>query len=358
MALLKELISKLKGESVTIGIDVGHYSVKAVAVAHLEKSCEILDFGMEKLEIGTLNDGAIHNRENLSNVVIDVINSLETRGKETNIVIAFPWSNGVLADKIMVKAQKGIGLEERIIFEAGHHSPFDDPDITMDYQILKSNVETQDSEVLLVASKNEVLRKWSEFFVDIGVQPVALDIDAFSMFNTFNLLNHTELPNSVGILNIGEHRSVITFIYKNAYHSTRDIKRGSIDSVVKAISRKVGYNIEEVRRMMESESVMEEHTDLVMDFHYSYDNLIAEVSHSFQYFQSYTNEQVDQVFLCGGGGNIPGLKDHMKEVLGIEVEYMPGLDNLRNVSMGEGVAIADKEARVLNIALGMALRKF
>ena len=195
----------MRGESASIGIDLGHKSLKAVKVYHKAKKFYFVDKVELAIEDGVLVDGEINQPEILGGKIIDALEYLKYDKSFDDIFLSISWSSGILADQVNLKFPKGSDEEEVILFEAGNRPPFDEKDITLDYQVLDSNDEKETKEVLLVAAKNSVLQKWARFLETFSIHPLAFDVDSFSIFNTFiSCASESDLSGSVAILNIGQ----------------------------------------------------------------------------------------------------------------------------------------------------------
>ncbi|MCX5701947.1 MAG: pilus assembly protein PilM, partial [Candidatus Omnitrophica bacterium] len=85
-------------------------------------------------------------------------------------------------------------------------------------------------------------------------------------------------------------------------------------------------------------------------------NLANEVRTSFDYYESQNASSVAKIFLSGGGSLVPGIKEKLANLLGIELEYW---EPLEAISISDSVDF--KKIKALSgqfaVAVGLALRK-
>ena len=197
------LISKIRGLRETVGIDVGHYSIKYVKVLHGASGNKIvLDADLERVPDGCIVNGEIQVRE--GDAPTDKDGKREKDGAEllaeamAKLLIRHPiddscdivasvncgaGAGGVLVDRVSVKVPKN-GNEAAIILQtAQSRPPFDDQDNVIDYEIYSR--ENDDVKVNVVAAKSALLDSWAQFFNRRGLKLSALDVDIFGLLNSF-----------------------------------------------------------------------------------------------------------------------------------------------------------------------------
>ena len=169
------LISKIRGMRETVGIDVGHYSIKYVKVLHGASGNKIVvDADLERVPDGSIVNGEIQVREgdaptnengqrekDGAELLSDALNKLLLRhpiDDSCDVVASVncgAGAGGVLVDKISVKVPKN-GNEAAIILQtAQSRPPFDDQDNVIDYEI--ASRENDDLKVNVVAAKSALL---------------------------------------------------------------------------------------------------------------------------------------------------------------------------------------------------------
>ena len=169
------LISKIRGMRETVGIDVGHFSIKYVKVLHGATGNKIVvDADLERVPDGAIVNGEIQVREgdaptddkgqrekDGAELLSDALNKLLIRhpiDDSCDVVASVncgAGAGGVLVDKIAVKVPKN-GNEAAIILQtAQSRPPFDDQDNVLDYEV--SSRENDELKVNVVAAKSALL---------------------------------------------------------------------------------------------------------------------------------------------------------------------------------------------------------
>jgi type IV pilus assembly protein PilM len=83
----------------------------------------------------------------------------------------------------------------------------------------------------------------------------------------------------------------------------------------------------------------------------------AEVGRTFDYFRSTVqSQQVDKVYLSGGGAKAHGLVEQISDRLGIPVEIFNPFANL-HIANGIDPEVLRQDAPFLGVAAGLATRK-
>ena len=201
---LDSIIARIRGERQTIGIDIGHYSIKVVRVHHGRGgSRRVVAADMERVPDGAVVDCEIKDSGKLLEALSRVMTRSFPESENADIVASVNWASGVLADRIGVKVPKN-GNEDAIIIQTAQaRPPFDDQDNVLDYQVIART----DGEVkaMIVAAKNAMLDTWSNFFRDAGYHLSAIDVDIFGIVNAYlTTVPDEQAEQTVALFNIGE----------------------------------------------------------------------------------------------------------------------------------------------------------
>jgi type IV pilus assembly protein PilM len=118
-------------------------------------------------------------------------------------------------------------LEDQIHWEAEQYIPFDINDVNIDFQILASDQsDPTKMEVLLVASKKDIINDYIAVFNETGVRLAIIDVDSFAMQNAFEL-NYDVDPEQVSaLINIGANIMNLNIVKNGVSLFTRDVQMG------------------------------------------------------------------------------------------------------------------------------------
>jgi len=349
----------IQGDPITVGIDIGNYSIKIARIAHKSSGPVLLGAGIHVLKPDTLAGGEIKNRDELLHSLTSLVHRTDPTGKIKDVVLSLSWSYGVIADRIRLKGDKESTDEEQILMEAGQRSPFDVDNITLDYKILAKNPESNEMEVLLVAAKNPVMQAYIDLLYEAGLRPLVIDVDAFAVTNAYLLSAPEEdLGKVVSLINVGENLTNLTFLKNGTYHSTRDIAT-ACDFFLKTLMKNLKVDREEAAAILRGKNVEPQSQAIVnRGIEFAAEELSVGIDLAFGYFQSSENNlKVEKMVLCGGGATIRNLAGILAKRHNVEVEIANPLAHVAYDEKRFTGPIPENISTILTVATGLALRK-
>ena len=377
------LISKIRGMRETVGIDVGHYSIKYVKVLHGASGNKIVvDADLERVPDGSIVNGEIQVREgdaptnengqrekDGAELLSDALNKLLLRhpiDDSCDVVASVncgAGAGGVLVDKISVKVPKN-GNEAAIILQtAQSRPPFDDQDNVIDYEI--ASRENDDLKVNVVAAKSALLDSWAQFFNRRGVKLAALDVDIFGMLNAYvATMEDKDRDQTVALFNVGEKKMSVAFVQDGVFHSMRAMACGSLDMVVSKTCMNLGIDSEKFHEILSKGdlSVVDGFSEAEVEaaLRLAYEDLMAQIDIGIRYFSSTEDSKpLTKILLGGGGAAAPGLKEFVAEHSGIDTDTVNPfrLVPCDSKVFGDG-GLSIALSNIYAPALGLAMRKF
>ncbi|WP_297699253.1 pilus assembly protein PilM [uncultured Fibrobacter sp.] len=377
------LISKIRGMRETVGIDVGHFSIKYVKVLHGATGNKIVvDADLERVPDGAIVNGEIQVREgdaptddkgqrekDGAELLSDALNKLLIRhpiDDSCDVVASVncgAGAGGVLVDKIAVKVPKN-GNEAAIILQtAQSRPPFDDQDNVLDYEV--SSRENDELKVNVVAAKSALLDSWAQFFSRRGVKLAALDVDIFGLLNAYvATVEDSEKDATVAVFNIGEKKMSVAFVQDGTFHSMRAMAGGSLDMVISKTCMNLGIDSDKCHEILSNGdlSVVDGFSEAEVEaaLRLAYEDLMAQIDIGIRYFSSSEDSKpLNKILLGGGGAAAPGLKEFIAERSGYETDTINPfrLVPCDSKVFGEsGISVA--LSNIYAPALGLAMRKF
>ncbi len=349
----------IQGDPITVGIDIGNYSIKIARIAHRQAGPVLLGAGIHVLKPDTLAGGEIRNRDELLHSLTSLVHRTDPSGKIKDVVLSLSWSYGVIADRIRLKSDKEASDEEQILMEAGQRSPFDVDNITLDYKVLSKNPDNNEMEVLLVAAKNPVMQGYIDLLYEAGLRPLVVDVDAFAVTNAYLLSAPEEdLKKVVSVINVGENLTNLTFLKNGTYHSTRDIAT-ACDFFLKTLMKNLKVDREEASSILRGKNVDPQNQAIVnRGIEFAAEELSVGIDLAFGYFQSSENNlKVEKMVLCGGGATIRNLAGILAKRHNVEVEIANPLAHVAYDEKRFTGPIPENISTILTVATGLALRK-
>ena len=206
-----------------IGLDIGSSSVKAVQLKRSKGSYTLQAFGMEPLLPQTIVDGTIMDQGAVVEAIRGLWSRLRLRSKDVAIAIA---GHSVIIKKIVLTPMTRDQLEDQLPFLVDEHVRLKKDDVEIDYDVITQQNATGQMEILLVAAKKEVVHDYAAVVRDAGLNPLVVDVAAFTAQNAFEV-NYDLAPGETAVLiNIGAAISNINIIRDQKSLFTRDITIG------------------------------------------------------------------------------------------------------------------------------------
>ena len=378
------LIARIRGERETVGIDVGHYSIKYVKVYHDANGKRIVrEVDLEPVPAGSIINGLIQRRDS------DDMSAEKGAKKEkdgfdklgeafSKLMLRHPidenvdvvasvncgaGEGGVLVDRLSIKVPKN-GNEEAIIVQtAQSRPPFDDQDNVLDYEVVSH--EGDEVKVNVVAAKSSMLDSWAQFFTRKGIRLSALDVDIFGLLNSFvATASEEELKKTTAIFNIGDNKMSVGFVQDGAFHSVRSMNGGSLNVIINKLSSSLDISAEKCHEMFEKNDlkVIDNVAISVLEdaMNVAFEELMSQITFGIRYHSSAEDSRpLERILIGGGGAAVPGLLQYIAEKTGIETATVNPFRSVEcdsSVVDKEGMSIA--LSNIYAPALGLAMRKF
>jgi type IV pilus assembly protein PilM len=336
----------------SLGLDIGSSSVKVAELEERPEGVTLVNFGMADLLPEAIVDGEIMDRQ----AVVDAIRNLfEERAIKNKRVTSAVSGRAVIVKKILMDRLGEEDAREAIFWEAEQHVPYDVSDVTLDFQILKTDVGPKQMQVLLVAAKKEMVNVHSELIREAGLIPELIDVDAFAVQNALEA-NYDFTPEDViTFVNIGAERTNVSIVKDGVPHFTKDLALGS-HTVAEAIQREYGLSQDQAFKVLRGEG--EGTYDVPQFVQTACDDLVVTLDRALAYLKTSNEaEGLTRILLSGGSAQIQGLKELMSDKFRVPVELANPLTRIgHDPSLFEGRDPA-REAPALTVAIGLALRK-
>ena len=208
----------------SIGLDIGSGFVKLVQVDHSGDQPEVTRIATRPLLPDAIVEGEVMD----PGIVADTVRELFAEvGAKGDSVITAVGGHDVIIKKIEMDRMNVSDAREVIRWEAEQHVPFDIRSVELDFQILDSEAGGDQMQVLLVAAKRELVENKVSLLMDAGLQPAAIDVDAFALHNAFEHNYPEGMEGIVALVNVGHDTTNVNILAEGIPILTRDIPFGS-----------------------------------------------------------------------------------------------------------------------------------
>ncbi|HXN06472.1 MAG TPA: type IV pilus assembly protein PilM [Nitrospiria bacterium] len=346
-----------KKQIALVGLDIGSSSIKLLQLKQGRKGYSLEKLGIAPIDSDLIVDGTVMD----SGRVVEIIKGLVDEQKLKTRAVAFSVSgHSVIVKKIILPAMTEDELEESIKFEAEQYIPFDINDVNIDFHVLGPAEPVdgkEQQEVLLVAVKKDKLTEYKTIVEEAGLVPMVVDVDAFTVENMFEF-NYGLNNGVVALVNIGSGIMNINIMKNGVFSFTRDISIGG-NKYTETIQKDLNLSFEEAEKLKKGEEVEGANPEAVAaSIENMNSEIAAEIQRTFDYFKNTANqEQIDRIYLSGGGGKLRNLPQVLTEKLSLPVEM---INPFKNISFDPKVFSPDYIQEVgpmAAVVLGLALRK-
>ena len=338
-----------------VGLDIGNFSIKLVEVEAEGGRFKLKNFQVWELygegeEFDSEGPGA--NR--LGTAVRLAFNAIKLSPKRLKNI-----STAISGPAISVKHIKSIPLapeemQSSLLFEARKHLPLDESEAVIDFQILKGDMQSQEMDILLVATTKKVFDAHLKMLKDIDVEPTVIDAGTLALVNSYIAVNGPLTgDNALIFIDIGAKYTSITFVGQNSMLFTRDLTwaGSNFTDDIKNLMKVEYAEAEAIKKergmgALIGEASAEATGGIRVARRMAMDNLVDEIRRSLRYYTKETGcRDFEKILLCGGSAALPNLNSYLAARLNMTVERYnpyasfitpPGFDD----TLGSQMAVA------------------
>lgn len=336
-----------------VGVDIGSSSVKLVQLRDIKGGYHLQNVGILPLPAEAIVDNTLMDSSSVVETVKSLLTSLDIKAKEAVCSIS---GNAVIIRKISLPVMPVEELEDQIHWEAEQYIPFDINDVNVDFQIL--SLDEQDPSkmnVLLVASKKDIINDYLAVFAEAGLKLVVVDVDSFAVQSAYET-NYGEDNEVVALVNIGASIMNLNIVRGGVSLFTRDVQMGG-SLYTEEIQKQFGLNSEqaELKKVTAAGSEDRRLFEILQRVN---ETISLEMRRSLDFYNSTAgDERISKVFLAGGAAKTAMLVEAVQQKLSLPVEILNPF--LR-------VAVNEKEfdheyleeiGPLVTVALGLATRR-
>jgi type IV pilus assembly protein PilM len=337
----------------TVGLDIGSSAIKVVEIERKGNEARLVNCGISELVPEAIVEGEIMDRQ----LVIESIQNLfESRHIRSRQVATGVSGRGVIVKKINMSRLSPQDAREAIHWEAEQHVPYDINDVTLDFEILNTDVGPDQMQVLLVAAKRDLISAHADLVREAGLRPAVIDVNSFAVQNAAELNYEFQVDEVVALINIGSELTNVNVVQNGVPLYTQDLSMGG-ESFIATLQKR--------HQVGRSEATAALHPveggpalDLEPVVRSFCGDLGLALDRSLVYLKSNGDaERIDRVLLSGGGARIGGMAEVLAERLKLAVEVADPLRKLRVSADAFGTAEPRDLAPQLAVGIGLALRK-
>ncbi len=340
-----------------IGLDIGTSSIKLAQLKETKKGTQLVSFDSIMLPPDTIRDGQVMHAPQLSERIQELFSLNKLRYRKAAVSLS---GHSVIIKKISLPEMTNEELEDSIQWEAEQYIPFDIKDVFVDAEIINPNAGQGQMDVLLVAAKKAIIEEMLDVVRDARVEPLVVDVDAFALFNAFELNYPVPTDETVALINVGAATININVVADGLSTFTRDITVGG-NQLTEEISKQFAVPWEEAEHMKTSSETTLSMSGVLREVQRISErvseNLVSEIQRSLDFFAATSmNANITSIYLSGGAALQSGLIEGLERRLGAQVKALNPFNNLIIDPKKFDLSSLQRLAPVAAIAVGLARR--
>lgn len=319
------------GKSLVIGVDIGHHSIKAVALKPSKGTFTLVSYQELPIEADIFTDNHMLNYQKIVKKLKELRKSLPLFSRK--VALAIP-DNAVISKVLQIDSALDAQEREYAIFQAfAHQSPFPIEELNLDFvEVNRSSASQALASYQVYATKRDVAESRVQAATKAGYQPVLLDVQTHSLVHIWQMASRMQHKFDWLLVDVGLSQTSVCMDLQDKAPFCKEIALGT--------------------QLIENDHQLEH---LV---HGSTERfifaLVDKLQRNIQMLTSVHGVSVQGIWLAGGGAVTPMLAEEIARRLNTECELFNPLalferqNNKKSASYSTGHAYAT--------AAGLALR--
>ncbi|MFH1610766.1 MAG: type IV pilus assembly protein PilM [Patescibacteria group bacterium] len=360
----------------SFGLDISDGTLKLVECDKSFKGTAVKAWGVSKLDPELIENGEIRDTKKVAMEIKKLVK--EARGKVgTNYVVSVLPESKTFIKLLKLKKPKTRGklsndqIQSLINNELPNHIPVEIEDLQYDFQLIGKSDETL--KILVGAVQKDIVKQYVEALSFAELKITALEIEAQSIVRAIfkdhkitkpifhnlptrkNKKHKTNNNQLTIIVDLGANRSSLIFWHRKAIQFTSTLEISG-NRITKKIAKKLNMSHEKAEKAkhvcgLDNKKAKGEIANLILE---PFDNLLDEINKNINYYKRTTPIDLKEtkILLAGGGSNLTGLTEFIKQKTKAQVELANPLTNLNL----EKNIIPTKHIAGLTSAIGLSLR--
>lgn len=341
-----------------LGLDIGSSSAKICLLRESNRRYEIEAVDREFFPDDAIVDGSILDRNGVAKCIRNLISRNKIRQKQCAIAIS---GYSVIVKRLRLSNMTDDELQDNIRWEVEQHIPYEFSEVVFDTVVLNRTPAQNSMDILLVASKRDVVNDYISVARDAGLDVKIVDVASFALQNMVETAYGESASNAcIGVINIGASVTSMTMMIDGITSFTRDITIGG-NQITEEIQKKLSITREEAENfktgnISDGTSIIprevEEITCQVSE------KIANEIKRSLAFFyETSGRSRVDNLYLCGGVVKHKSTLNILEKTLG---ERITVADPFNSCSYNTKLYTSDSLSQLSlesAIAMGLALRR-
>lgn len=335
-----------------VGIDIGSSAVKLVQLKEQKGAFSLVNVGIVPLPSEAIVDNTLMDTSSIVEGIKSLIKGLAIKTTDAACSIS---GNSVIIRKIGFPTMTAEELEDQIQWEAEQYIPFDINDVNIDFQIISPDEnDPSRMNVLLVASKKDIINDYVAVFAEAGLRLTVVDVDSFAVQNCYDLNYANDSEEIVALVNIGASIMNLNIVRSGVSLFTRDVQMGG-NLYTEEIQKRLSISGPEAEKIKVSGQHQERLTDILGRIN---DTISMEIHRSLDFYNSSSGDgRISRVVLSGGAAKTHLLADALSQRLGLPVELVNPFAKIKVNEKDFDREYLHEIGPLVTVAVGLATRR-
>ena len=350
-----------------LGIDISPSAVKLIELSRNGQRYQVEAIAMEPLPEGAVENRNPTDMDKIGPAIKRVLKSSGASLKKA--AVAVPTSSVITRTITMPTEFSEDEIEANIQIEAAQYIPFPIEEIHLDFQVQPSQDSKDSQDIMIVASRRENVDLREEALREAGLKAVLVDVEAYALENTFQLMKDDLSAANKGQLSLGKGSgdtrtalidmgSAITTLYVfqgDKVIFTREQSFGC-DQLTLTIAETYDLPKDRAELAKRSGELSEDYSSTILAPFMQ--EAAEQIGNALQFFFSSSHyNSIDNLILMGGGGMVQGLDKAVANVTGTPTIIGNPFESMTSAKRVNRRSLL-RDAPLFGIACGLALRSF
>jgi len=340
-----------------LGVDISATAIKLLELGRSGSKYRVESYAVEALPPNSVSDKTINDIEAVGEAVARAVKKAGTRTKQAAVCVA---GSSVITKVIsMPSGLSDDEMESQIQIEADQYIPFPLEEVAMDFEVIGESAEGAERvDVLLAASRSEIVDNVVASIELGGLTPKVVDIESFAIENTISLMSK-DFPEgtpteAIAVADVGSAVTTFSVMENMKTLYAREESFGGAQ-LTEDIQRRYGLSYEEAGLAKKQGGLPDNYEPEVLEPFK--ENMASQIGRALQFF--YASSQISEInvlVLAGGCSSIPGIAELVESKLGVKTVAANPFANMAVASKISAKNLTN-DAPAMMIACGLALRE-
>ncbi|KKQ27665.1 MAG: Type IV pilus assembly protein PilM [Candidatus Magasanikbacteria bacterium GW2011_GWC2_37_14] len=297
-----------------LGLDIADSSIEVALVGQSWGRTKLISVGRVELEAGLVKNGRIIDKEKLAISIKELFQTAKPKAiKNGELCFGLPESQTFL-HHFYTTSKDNKEKQKTIEKELAENIPITGKDLAYSLRIL--NEDKEKTEILVAATRQEVINEWRNFFKSIKLNVVNFDIEILATFR--NLFDHLQ-KEPVMLLDIGANTTHVGVFDEFGLHYEYVINKAGND-FSKIIAEVLEIDVVKAEIEKLKSGLKNRSKKVVEELENELNKIAKAIKESIESYNSGTDKKLAKVVLVGGSSLLIGLPEFFSKSLNIPVE--------------------------------------